>query len=181
MNVSKIPYTQNRMELGFFNDDKYPSWHGRCLELIKLEQHITIFVHLHPCVPRIQRWGWWGCYRHHDRRYAPATAAHSLQHDKTQHVDMEFWQCVKPIHADFYSFFPFLPEASFGYSFVLACAVCVSVWVGVSLCVNHLFVLAITQDPFKLGSPNLDQRCKTTWLRSLLFGRAIDLDLQGQI
>ena len=63
---------------------------------------------------------------------------------------------------------------------VIAC-VCVCVCVCVSLCVNHLLVCAITWDPFKLGSPNLDQRCKRPWLRSLLFWGAIDLDLQGQI
>ena len=37
------------------------------------------------------------------------------------------------------------------------------------LCVNHLLVRTITQDPFKLGSPNLDERRKIPWLRSLLF------------
>ena len=57
---------------------------------------------------------------------------------------------------------------------VVAC-VCVSV----NLCVNHLFVRAITQDPFKLGSPNFNHRCKRPWLRSLLFLRVNDLDLQG--
>ena len=31
------------------------------------------------------------------------------------------------------------------------------------------FVRAITHHPFMLGSPNLDQRCKIPWLRSLLF------------
>ena len=35
--------------------------------------------------------------------------------------------------------------------------------------------------PVQVGSQNLDQRCKKTWLRSLLFCGAIDLDLQGQI
>ena len=63
---------------------------------------------------------------------------------------------------------------------VIAC-VCVCVGVCVSLCVNHLLVRTITQDPFNLGSPNLDQRCKRPWLRSLLFWGAIDIDLQGQI
>ena len=66
---------------------------------------------------------------------------------------------------------------------------CICVCVSVCLWVNHLLVRAITRDPFKLGSPNLDQRCKRPWLRSLLFwgggggggGGAIDLDLQGQI
>ena len=43
------------------------------------------------------------------------------------------------------------------------------------------FVRAITHHPFKLGSPNLDHRCKRPWLRSLLFLGVIDLDLQGQI
>ena len=37
------------------------------------------------------------------------------------------------------------------------------------------FVRAITHHPFKLGSPNLDQRCKTPWLRSLSFQGPINL------
>ena len=58
---------------------------------------------------------------------------------------------------------------------VVAC-VCVCV------CINHLLVRTIIRHLFKLGSPNLVQRSKTRWLRSLLFwGGAIDLDLQGQI
>ena len=65
---------------------------------------------------------------------------------------------------------------------VIACVcVCVCVCMGVSLCVNHLLVRAIIRYPFKLGSPNLDQRCKRHWLRSVLFWGAIDLDLKGQI
>ena len=40
------------------------------------------------------------------------------------------------------------------------------------------FVRTITHYPFKLGSPNLDHRCKRPWLRSLLFLGLIDLDLQ---
>ena len=65
---------------------------------------------------------------------------------------------------------------------VITCvSVCVRVYVFVSLCVNHLLVRTITRDPFKLESPNLDQRCKRPWLGSLLFWRAIDLDLQDQI
>ena len=42
------------------------------------------------------------------------------------------------------------------------------------------FVRAITHYPFKLGSPNLDHRCKRPWLRSLLFFGLIDRDLQCQ-
>ena len=59
---------------------------------------------------------------------------------------------------------------------VVAC-VCVCV----CLSVNHQLVRAITDQPFKLESPNLDQRCKRPWLRSLLFFGTIDLELQGQI
>ena len=47
---------------------------------------------------------------------------------------------------------------------VIGC-VCVSVCV----CVNHELVCTITHRSFKLGSPNLDQRCKAPWFRSLLF------------
>ena len=49
------------------------------------------------------------------------------------------------------------------------------------VCINHLLVRTITRHPFKLGSPNLVQRSKSPWLRSLLFWGAVDLDLQGQI
>ena len=62
----------------------------------------------------------------------------------------------------------FLPQASFGLR-VLSSPASVSVCVCVSLCVNHLLVRTITWDPFKLGSLNLDQRCKRPWLRSLWF------------
>ena len=76
----------------------------------------------------------------------------------------------------------FLPEASFGLRVLsLPASVCVCVCVSVCMCVNHEFVRAITHHLFKLGSPNLDQRCKRPWLRSLLFLGVIDLDLQGQI
>ena len=49
------------------------------------------------------------------------------------------------------------------------------------VCVNHELVRTITHRSFKLGSPHLDQRCKTPCVRSLLFLGMIDLDLQGQI
>ena len=49
------------------------------------------------------------------------------------------------------------------------------------VCINHLLVRTITRHPFKLRSPNLVQRSKTRWLRSLLFLGAGDRDLQGQI
>ena len=37
------------------------------------------------------------------------------------------------------------------------------------VCFNHELVRTITHRSFKLGSPNLDQRCKTPWCRSLSF------------
>ena len=58
---------------------------------------------------------------------------------------------------------------------------CVCLCVCPYVCVNPLLVRAITHHPFKLGSPNLDHRCKRPWLRSLLFWGVIDLDLQLQI
>ena len=71
---------------------------------------------------------------------------------------------------------------------VVAC-ICLCVFVSSRPCINHSLVRVITRDLFKLGSPNLDQRCKRPWLRSLFFlfvffflgGGAIYLDLQGQI
>ena len=71
------------------------------------------------------------------------------------------------------------PVLAFGYCHCLRLWVCVSVCV--CLCINHELVRPITHGPFKLGSPNLNQICKTPWSRSLLFLGMIDLDLQGQI
>ena len=67
--------------------------------------------------------------------------------------------------AEGYPFYP-RPVLAFGYCRCLRLSVCPSV----RPCVNHEFVRAITHHPFKLGSPNLDHRCKRPWLRSLLFG-----------
>ena len=76
----------------------------------------------------------------------------------------------------------FLPEASFGLRVLsLPASVCLCIRPSVCVCGKHLLVRAITHHPFKLGSPNLDHRCKRPWLRSLLFLEVIDLDLQGQI
>ena len=65
---------------------------------------------------------------------------------------------------------------AFGYCRCLRLSVCPSI----RPCVNHELVRAITHHWFKLGSPNLDHRCKRPWLRSLFFGGVIDLDHQGQ-
>ena len=48
---------------------------------------------------------------------------------------------------------------------LLPASVCVCL--SVCLSVNHLLLIAITQKPFKLGSPNLGERCQSSWLRSL--------------
>ena len=63
---------------------------------------------------------------------------------------------------------------------VIAC-VCLCVCVCVCVSVNHQFARTITCHPLKLQSPKLDQKCKTPWLRSLLFLGFTDIDLQGQI
>ena len=57
------------------------------------------------------------------------------------------------------------PILAFGYCHCLR----LGVYVYVCVFINHLLVRLITLDPFKLGSPNLDQRCETPWLRSLFF------------
>ena len=76
----------------------------------------------------------------------------------------------------------FLPEASFGLRVLsLPASVCLCVRPSVCVCGKHLLVCVITHHPFKLGSPNLDNRCKRPWLRSPLFLGVIDLDLKGQI
>ena len=70
-----------------------------------------------------------------------------------------------------FSFYP-RPVLAFGYCRCLR--VCVCVYVCVSVSVNHELVRAIIHQPFKLGSPNLVQRSKTPWLRSILFFGVID-------
>ena len=57
-----------------------------------------------------------------------------------------------------YSFYP-RPVLAFGYCRWLRLSVCV--------CGKHLLVRAITCHAFKLESPNLDNKSKTPWLRSL--------------
>ena len=75
----------------------------------------------------------------------------------------------------------FFTRGQFWPSGIVVACVCLCVRPSVRVCGNHLLVRAITHHPFKLGSPNLDHRCKIPWLRSLLFWGVIDLDLQGQI
>ena len=63
----------------------------------------------------------------------------------------------------------FLPKVSFGL-LSLPAFVCLCARPSVCVCGDHVLVRTITHHhPFKLGPPNLDQRCKRPWLRSLLF------------
>ena len=63
---------------------------------------------------------------------------------------------------------------------VIAC-VCLSMCPCVRPCVNPELFHAITCHTFKLESPNLHQKCKTPWLRSLSFWGFIDLEYQCPI
>ena len=76
-----------------------------------------------------------------------------------------YFVCVRNFVVE-HHFYP-RPDLGFGYCRCLRLCVCVSVCPCV--CINHLLVRAITPNPFKLGSPNVDHRCKTPWKRSLLF------------
>ena len=91
---------------------------------------------------------------------------------------LPFWFYKSYVWCDILSDFYYpRPVLAFGYCCYLHLSVCVCV----RSCVNHELFRAITHHPFQLGSPNLDQRCKRPWLRSLLFCGMIDRDLQGQI
>ena len=68
----------------------------------------------------------------------------------------------------------FLPEASFGLQ-VLSLPASVCVCLSVCVAVNPELVRAINHHAFKREPPNLDKRCKTTWLRPLLFWGAVTL------
>ena len=77
-----------------------------------------------------------------------------------------------------YYFYP-RPALAFGYSRCLC--LCVRVCLSVCLCVCQSLVHAVTRDPFKRGSLNLNKRCKRSWLRSILFLGAIDLDHRSNL
>ena len=60
------------------------------------------------------------------------------------------------------------PTVSHGLPCLLCVCVCLSLCMSACVSFRHELVHAMTQQPFKLGSPNLDQRCKRPWLRSPL-------------
>ena len=119
-----------------------------------------------------QSWGWW---------YA-TTSRPLWRHSNAANEYGQWWvekPCITqsecPLEKVVTNYFYPRPVLAFGYCRCLRVCVCVC------LSVNHELVRTITRQPFQLGSPNLDQRCKRPWLRSLLFWEVIDLDLQGQI
>ena len=77
-----------------------------------------------------------------------------------------------------YQLCSFLPETSFGLRVL---SLPESVRVCPCMCVNPLLVRAITHHPLTLGSPNLDKRCKTTWLWPKWFLIAIVLTFKVKI
>ena len=76
------------------------------------------------------------------------------------------------------AFYP-RPVLAFGYCRCLRMCVCPCVRQS-QVCQRDNSSTSCHQ-PFKLGSLNLDQRCKRPWLSALLFCGMIDRDLQGQI
>ena len=128
--------------------------------------------------------------------YMHSLIIHSLYtvfHDdviKWKHFQ-RYWPFVRGIHlspvnsphkGQWLGALMFLPEASFGLrALSLPASVCLCVCLSVCVSVNPVLVRAINHHAFKLEPSNLDKRCKRTWLRSLLFWGAIDLDFQDQI
>ena len=95
-----------------------------------------------------------------------------------KHTDRVGHRTFHIMHPNQYNKHVLLPEDSFGLRVLsLPASVCLCI----SPCVIHELVGVITHHPFQLGSPNLEQRCKRPWLRSLLFCGRINHDLQGQI
>ena len=77
-------------------------------------------------------------------------------------MEIFFFFCIQEITPQCFTCwycFAFYPRPVLGFGYCRCLRLCVCVCLSVCLC-----VCAITWDPFKLGSPNLDQRCKTPWL-----------------
>ena len=83
--------------------------------------------------------------------------------------------CRCPYRHIYMSFYP-RPVLAFGYCRCLRLSVCVSV------CVRQPWACPRHKSPrVQARTTKFGQKVQTTWLRSLLFWGAIDLDLQGQI
>ena len=70
---------------------------------------------------------------------------------------------------------------SFKWQIVWKLIIEINLSVCVCVSVNHELVRAINFHLFKLETPNLDQKCKTPWLKYRLFWQLLDLYLQGEI
>ena len=110
---------------------------------------------------------WWVNPRHQAPQGQPIRKTESPLHlYKTKFTNIFDDKLKAPKSYGAVTFFYPRPVLAFR---VLSLPACVCVCLSVCLSVNHLFVRAITRDPFKLSSPNLDRRCKRPWLRSLFF------------
>ena len=88
-------------------------------------------------------------------------------------VSFSWNKCTK--YMILFSFYAVFTWGQFWPPILLPASVCLSI----HPFVNKLFH-AITHHPFKLGSPNLGQRCRTTIFRSPLFGGVIEFKFQGR-
>ena len=94
------------------------------------------------------------------------------------YINVKFMEIL--IEITFFYHYP-RPVLVIGYCRCLRLRVRLSLCLSVCLSVCQSLVRTITRDPFKLRSPNLDQRCKRPCLGSHLFCGLVDHDLQGQI
>ena len=97
-----------------------------------------------------------------------------ISRDLYQKLDLKNRQVISQSQGTTYT--RVFTQGQFWPSGIVVACVCPSISPSVAK-----FVRAITRQPFKLESPNLDQWCKRPWLRSLLFCGTIDRDHQGQI
>ena len=96
-----------------------------------------------------------------------------LNDDQTPGLQL-FVQWVMPHSRLNKGLYDFTQDKFWPLGIVVAC-VCVYQCVHMSRCVNPELVCVITCDPFKPGSPNMDQRRKTIWSRSLYSFRGLAL------
>ena len=133
-----------------------------------------------------------GYYQYH--RYSKSLLKWCLMLHMNNVVEWDlkfFWGCVKRSTAPSYISMlwkdidssVFFTRGQFWLSDIAVACICpcVCVLLPVRPCVKPELIRAITCDPFKPGSPHLNQSCKTPWLRSLVFCAVIDLDSQCQI
>ena len=122
-----------------------------------------IFV-LQPC---LSTWKYW--------QHSISAWNYNWDHHKYHYI-----KCNQNFHYQQYyhhnHHFIITSEASFWPSVIVIACICMC-----CVLVNLELVCVVTHHLFNLGSPNLVQRGKRFWLRSLLYCWAIELDLHGQI